>query len=121
MQLLQAAHAMVQPSLFEGRNTGVEEARLLGKVILLSRIDVHVEQSPPGCVFFEPRDAGALSSQLLGVWNGSIGEWSREAEQLAVRDYRLLAADYGRKVLTLASGQRPAVGRDVRVTDELKS
>jgi glycosyltransferase involved in cell wall biosynthesis len=102
MQLLRAAKAMVQPSLFEGWNTGVEEARLLGKSVVLSRIDVHVEQSPPGCVFFGPRDAEELAARLVEVWEEPRLEWSREAERRAVGEYRRLAADYGRQVLGMA-------------------
>jgi glycosyltransferase involved in cell wall biosynthesis len=112
MQLLRAAHAMVQPSLFEGWNTGVEEARLLGKVVLLSRIDVHVEQSPPGCMFFEPRDVGDLAGRLKDVWAGNREEWSRDKETQAVEEYRQLAAEYGRQVLGLASSGMLQDGRD---------
>jgi glycosyltransferase involved in cell wall biosynthesis len=111
MQLLRAAHAMVQPSLFEGWNTGVEEARRLGKVVLLSRIDVHVEQSPPGGVYFEPRDAGDLAVQLRKVWRGPVPEWSREAEQEAVGAYQRLVAEYGWQIRSLAS---PAAGETGR-------
>jgi hypothetical protein len=46
--------ALIQPSLFEGWSTVVEDARLLGKKIILSDISVHVEQNPPLSTFFTP-------------------------------------------------------------------
>jgi glycosyltransferase involved in cell wall biosynthesis len=42
--LLAHARAVINPSRFEGWNTGVEEAKALGKPLLVSAIDVHREQ-----------------------------------------------------------------------------
>ena len=57
--------AVINPSKFEGWSTTVEEARSLGKQTILSDIDVHREQSPPRCQFFEPDDALELSKLLI--------------------------------------------------------
>lgn len=55
------AAALINPSLFEGWSTTVEEAKSIGKRILLSRIPVHVEQDPPGGAFFDPGDPEELA------------------------------------------------------------
>jgi glycosyltransferase involved in cell wall biosynthesis len=66
--LMRHAVAIIQPSLFEGWSTVVEEARALGKVVLMSNIPVHREQSPPACRFFDPHDAEELADILERAW-----------------------------------------------------
>jgi len=68
VQLLRAAAAIVQPSLFEGWSTVVEDARALGKRIFLSDIPVHREQNPPGAHFFDPHSATDLANALRAEW-----------------------------------------------------
>lgn len=48
------ATAVLQPSLFEGWSSIVEDARAFGKPMILSDIPVHREQNPPATVFFRP-------------------------------------------------------------------
>ena len=85
MQLVRRAAALVQPSLFEGWSTVVEEARALGKPIFLSDLPVHREQDPPGARFFPPRDAQALADLIAAEWPalapGSIPEQEAAARQ----------------------------------------
>lgn len=64
IDLMLGAEGFLQPSRFEGWSTFVEEARALGKPMLLSDFPVHREQSPPGGVFFDPGDPQALASRL---------------------------------------------------------
>lgn len=68
IQLYRQAVAVVQPSLFEGWSTVVEDSRALGKRVLLSDIEVHREQSPPGCIFFEPRSPEMLADLMARSW-----------------------------------------------------
>lgn len=58
------SQALINPSLFEGWSTTVEEAKSMGKRILLSRIPVHVEQDPPGGSFFDPTDPDELAALM---------------------------------------------------------
>lgn len=67
MQLIRRAAAMVQPSLFEGWSTVVEDGRALGKLQVLSDLPVHREQAPEPCRFFRAGDARALAEALLAV------------------------------------------------------
>ncbi len=59
--LMHHAVAVINPSLFEGWSTTVEEAKSTGKRILLSDIPVHREQAPPRATFFAPDDPAALA------------------------------------------------------------
>ncbi|HEX4450465.1 MAG TPA: glycosyltransferase family 1 protein [Kofleriaceae bacterium] len=78
--LMRAAVAVINPSLFEGWSTTVEEARTMGKRLVLSAIDVHREQAPPGARYFEPRDPIALAGELAAVWaESSDGDPAAEA------------------------------------------
>ena len=58
--------SMINPSFFEGWSTSVEEAKSLGKQILLSDIPVHREQAPIDGVYFDPRNPEVLADIL---WN----------------------------------------------------
>ena len=65
--------AVINPSLFEGWSSTVEEAKSLGKRVLLSDIAVHREQAPARGRFFPPHDPAALTAQLREAW-GSVDE-----------------------------------------------
>lgn len=60
--------ALINPSLFEGWSTSVEEAKSLGKEIILSDIAVHREQNPPKGRFFDPNNPEELAEILWEVW-----------------------------------------------------
>lgn len=68
--LMAGAVAVVNPSLFEGWSTTVEEARALGKRTVLSDIDVHREQDLPAALYADPRDAEAFAAALAQAWDG---------------------------------------------------
>lgn len=63
--LMQNAYAVVQPSLFEGWSTVVEDAKCLNKFIFLSDLSVHREQASQNVCFFDPHDEQSLAQKLL--------------------------------------------------------
>lgn len=69
--LLREAEVVINPSFFEGWSTTVEEAKVLGKKMVLSNIDVHLEQvgRSSGVVYFDPSCAkdclNAINKSLL--------------------------------------------------------
>lgn len=63
--LMVHAIAVVNPSLFEGWSTTVEESKSLGKLVILSNIDVHVEQNPARAEYFESGNVEQLASIML--------------------------------------------------------
>lgn len=68
-QLMRQALAVLQPSLFEGWSTTVEEAKSLGKLLVLSDIPVHREQATENALFFDPHDPQALAEHILRVYD----------------------------------------------------
>lgn len=63
--LMQNAVAIVNPSRFEGWSTSVEEAKSLGKRIIISDIPVHREQSPERALYFDPDSSDQLAEAFL--------------------------------------------------------
>lgn len=68
IQLMRRCLAVIQPSLFEGWSTVVEDARVFGKSIILSDIPVHLEQNPPRSIFFERHSSQSLATVLADCW-----------------------------------------------------
>jgi glycosyltransferase involved in cell wall biosynthesis len=66
--LMRHSVAVINPSLFEGWSSTVEEAKSIGKRILLSDIDVHREQAPLHGRFFAAEDPAALAALLVESW-----------------------------------------------------
>ncbi len=64
IQLMRRCLAVIQPSLFEGWSTVVEDARALGKPMLISDFPVHLEQNPPDSRFFERGNREQLASLI---------------------------------------------------------
>lgn len=68
INVLRYAAAVIQPSLFEGWSTVVEDVRATGRPIFLSDIPVHREQSPNKCSYFLPESEKDLSFLLADKW-----------------------------------------------------
>jgi glycosyltransferase involved in cell wall biosynthesis len=102
VQLIRAASVVIQPSLFEGWSTIVEEARSLGKTIVLSDIPVHREQSPPHGHFFDPYDPSSLADVLEQAWGTEFDTTAAVREQVAHAEHTRLQADAGYALLDVA-------------------
>lgn len=71
------ARAILQPSLFEGWSSIVEDARAFDKKIILSDIPVHREQNHHRAVYFNPHDERDLAQKIITVWEDT-GENPRD-------------------------------------------
>jgi hypothetical protein len=69
ISLMHHAVAVINPSRFEGWSTTVEEAKSLGKQVLVSDIAVHREQDPARARFFPVDDARACADALGAAWD----------------------------------------------------
>ncbi|MEA2530039.1 MAG: hypothetical protein QOG89_1683 [Thermomicrobiales bacterium] len=63
------AVALINPSRAEGWSTSVEEAKSIGKRIVLSDLPVHREQAPPAGVYFDPDEPIGLADALWHAWS----------------------------------------------------
>lgn len=66
LSLAASCDALLNPSLFEGWSTPIEEAKAVGAPLLLSDIVIHREQAP-AAQFFDPHSAEAAAQALLAV------------------------------------------------------
>jgi len=83
IQLIRQSIAVLQPSLFEGWSTTVEEAKSIGKRIIISEISVHKEQDPPEAIFFDPSTPEILSDCLIAAFDNYNPGPDIELEALA--------------------------------------
>ena len=81
--LMRQSIAIMNPSLFEGWSTTVEEAKSLGKKVLLSDIPVHREQMPPGAAYFDPNNPQDLAGKMLKIWEETPAGPDNAMEELA--------------------------------------
>lgn len=105
IQLMRRASAVIQPSFFEGWSSVVEDARALGKRMVLSDIPVHREQAPFRSVYFDPRNPEALADRLADEWmvaQAGPPPPSSDDEQasLVLQQQRII--DYGRRFMEIA-------------------
>lgn len=101
MLLLRHAVAVINPSRFEGWSSSVEEAKSAGKPVVLSRIDVHVEQNPPHGHYFDPDDAAGLADILSRLWSVDDAPGRAEAESAALSALHDRTLEFGRGYLAL--------------------
>ncbi len=50
----------------------VDEARSVGKQVLLSSIPAHCEQNPPEATFFDPHNCADLAEKLGHTWGKTV-------------------------------------------------
>ena len=87
--LMRGAVAVVNPSLFEGWSTTVEEAKAIGVPLVLSGIPVHREQAGGAAHYFDPlssQDAASALARALDDIGKSAGVPSRAEIQAANAD-----------------------------------
>ena len=81
--LLFHSMALINPSRFEGWSSTVEEAKAVGKTVLLSDIPVHREQNPEFSFYFNPDDPETLASQMWSVAGDFDQARDRNAREIA--------------------------------------
>jgi len=96
LQLMKNSLAVINPSYFEGWSSSVEEAKSMGKPVILSRIDVHIEQKPQNGQYFEPDDVTGLSKIFSDVWLTPAHTSQKEVEQKAQQLLQKRTIDFGK-------------------------
>jgi glycosyltransferase involved in cell wall biosynthesis len=101
IQLMRRCLAIIQPSLFEGWSTVVEDAKALGRPIILSDFPVHLEQKPAHSYFFGQTDAEQLADRIKETYLNLIPGPNPEAERVAQAQSRRDTIVNGRKFLEI--------------------
>jgi glycosyltransferase involved in cell wall biosynthesis len=93
LQLMANSIAIVQPSLFEGWSTVVEDAKVLNKYILVSDIPIHREQITGNAVFFDPNSPDDLAAHMQKALDNGV--------QIDSRDYSDNQQKFGLNLIKL--------------------
>ena len=72
LQLMNNAIAIIQPSLFEGWSTVIEDAKALSKLVIASNLPVNIEQAKVNAAFFESLNYEELGELILKTQSGEI-------------------------------------------------
>ncbi len=86
LSIMKNALAVIQPSLFEGWSTVVEDTKALNQRIIVSDISVHKEQLNKNATFFNPKNDMELSEIMLNYWKNS--------PKIEIFDYQLNILKY---------------------------
>ena len=68
ISLIYHAKILINPSLFEGWSTTVEEGKIFNKKMILSNLKIHKEQSPLNTLFFNPKKPEELAKKIIKVY-----------------------------------------------------
>jgi glycosyltransferase involved in cell wall biosynthesis len=102
IQLIRHSLAVIQPSLFEGWSTLIEDVRCFGKPIILSNLSVHMEQNPPNSHFFERDSAEQLANLIAIKWEKSSPGPDLEQERIARQNNIYDVQAFGYRFLEIA-------------------
>lgn len=100
--LMRLSAATVNPSLFEGWSTTVEESKGLGVPLLLSDIPVHREQAGNCARYFDPRSPESIASTLREAWPSLAAGPRPEAEAAALATHVTARAAFAERFAAIA-------------------
>jgi len=100
--LMRQCICVFNPSLFEGWASTVEEARSVGKGLLLSDIPAHREHNPREAIYFDPKDVQELTEKLAYVWDKALPGPDIELEQDARQINKERVCQYARSFVAIA-------------------
>lgn len=101
LQLFRRAAIVLQPSRFEGWSTTVEDTRALGRPIVLSNIDVHLEQAPLNASYFVAGDENDLADKLSKAWHTAEAGPDFKQEEAARQAANVNSLAYARTFLSI--------------------
>lgn len=91
--VMKNAKFLIQPSLFEGWGTVLEDAKVLNQQVLLSDIPVHREQMEENCILFDPFQVKDLTEKIKQLL---VTEYRADTEKGLADLYRR-ALEYSRE------------------------
>lgn len=101
LNLIRNSVATINPSFFEGWSSTVEESKTFNKTIILSNIDVHIEQNPKKGIFFSPDNAQELSKILEKEWNNNQFLNKKDSAKSLQKDIKERTYQFGKNYLDI--------------------
>lgn len=93
IELVKQSVAVIQPSLFEGWNTTIEDSKVLNKKILASSLPVHKEQLGEKGLFFDVEDSTKLAQLIKQTLN--------DGNEIIEYNYSNAVTEYKQKIKLL--------------------
>jgi glycosyltransferase involved in cell wall biosynthesis len=116
IQIYRGARVVLQPSLFEGWSTTIEEAKALGKPLIVSDIPVHREQCGAQARYFRKDNPEELADLLQAGWSRLPEGYDSGAETNAQKRAGRQARRFGRELLSafedVAGNRRSGAAED---------
>jgi len=85
LQLMKHSQAVIQPSLFEGWSTVIEDAKSLQVPVVASDLTVNIEQLGDGGIYFNPNNADELATILANYPLRNLDDIFYESYDIRVR------------------------------------
>ena len=99
--LMRNCVSIINPSLFEGWSSTVEEAKSMGKNMILSDLNVHKEQNPPESKFFKREDFIDLANIMQSDWENLNSEPNYALENSARTNLNKRMIEFGKNYLNI--------------------
>ncbi len=96
MSLMFHSIAIINPSKFEGWSSTVEQAKSMGKKIILSNINVHREQNPKRGIYFNPNNYNKLTSIMINIWKNYNKRVENKFNKIAYKNLKPRLIKYAR-------------------------
>ncbi len=93
--------SVINPSLFEGWSSTVEECKSMGKNMIISDLAVHREQKPAHTFFFDPTNALQLADVMQKNWEALAGGPDLEYEKEAKKSLLFRLETFGRNYVKI--------------------
>jgi glycosyltransferase involved in cell wall biosynthesis len=101
--------ALLQPSLFEGWSTSIEEAKSLGKRVIASDLAVNIEQIPDAD-FFARHDAESLANCMQAVVKNANPGPDLPREEIARKEFPCRFNKFAQQFVAVIQQARSAYG-----------
>ena len=101
--LMRHADFVINPSLFEGWSTIVEECKSLGKKMILSNLNVHQEQQPLKSAYFDPDNAEELADKIEDFWLNTSTPIDTELEHQAKESIESRSIEFAERFLNIVN------------------
>ena len=92
--IMKNAMFLIQPSLFEGWGTVLEDAKVLDKRVILSDIKVHIEQKYEKCILFKKDSADDLMNKVIFF----MGQPNTDNMNEGIKRFHRDSKEYARKL-----------------------
>lgn len=70
--LMKNSMSVIQPSLFEGWSTVIEDCKAMNQFVIASDLAVNIEQIKENCLFFDRNDSKELASKMKQALEGKL-------------------------------------------------